>query len=301
VNCSENPRVIEEQPTRFWQKISLIADISSLCRQSRHRTDTFAEVLRLIQNIIPFDAASLYLYDGRDDGLVMHACVGDAVPLPKFITGSERSPAAKNNRIAKPILRRNATDRGDFDQNCEFAVTLSAPLLVDAETIGFLILGAYAAVSLQEKHIKLMSIVADQLAVSIERINYVEKLEDRAIALQKAHHELQAAQEQIIAAEKLEIVGQLATSINHKINNPLSVIVGHVQILMLNRENLPAEVSGRLDRIEEAALRIGEVNRRLLGIDSIISDGCLDDLSRKMINLEKSNSESSSAGVERNV
>ncbi|MBD3258565.1 hypothetical protein GF377_09045 [candidate division GN15 bacterium] len=48
------------------------------------------------------------------------------------------------------------------------------------------------------------------------------------------------------------------------------------------------KVKERLRRIEEAAQRISDVNRKLLGIDTIVSEVYLDDPKERMLNLEKS-------------
>ena len=43
-----------------------------------------------------------------------------------------------------------------------------------------------------------------------------------------------------------------------------------MQCLLIQDQNLEARSRVRLERVEQAALRISEVNRRLLSIDSII-------------------------------
>jgi len=282
------PQESPEEQTRFWQKVSLIAEISALCREPAVDGSTFVEVLRLIQSIVPFDAASLFLY-GPDLKLELRAQLAEAVAPPSFFIRNSRRPGERTEpRGRRPVLLRRDEADDDFDPDCPYAAVLSIPLLVADEVIGILNLGAYTAGALVRKHVRLMSIIADQFAVSIERLEYVAAMEAKNQELARAHDDLKAAQQKIVAEEKLTAVGQLAASVNHEINNPLSVILGHVQCLQLELPEADQKTKTRLERIEQAAMRIGEVNRSLLTIDKLIPYKYLTDRSAKLFHLDPS-------------
>jgi K+-sensing histidine kinase KdpD len=176
----------------------------------------------------------------------------------------------------------------DFEPDSPYAAVLSIPLLLADEVIGILNLGAYTAGILIEKHVRLMSIVADQLAVSIERLEYIAAIEAKNQELARAHKDVKTAQEKIVAEEKLTAVCELAASVNHEINNPLSVILGHVQCLGLELADPDARTRTRLERIEQAAMRIGEVNRNLLRIDKLIPHKHLSNSDPRLLDLDPS-------------
>lgn len=67
-----------------------------------------------------------------------------------------------------------------------------------------------------------------------------------------------------IDAARVEAVKQTSVTINHKINNPLTAVLGNVQLLLMKGENLPDEVRNRLELIEEGSLRIRDVVSRLM-------------------------------------
>lgn len=277
-----------EEQTRFWQKVSLIAEISALCREPQPDGSTFVQVLRLIQGIVPFDAASLYLY-GPDLRLEPRAQLGAAVSPPSFFIKNSRRPGEKTEpRGRRPVLLRRDEASEDFDPNCPYAAVLSIPLLVADEVIGMLNLGAYTSGAMARKHVRLMSIVADQFAISIERLEYVAAIEAKNQELRRAHEDLKAAQQKIVAEEKLTAVCELAASVNHEINNPLSVILGHVQCLQLEMPDTDSKTKTRFERIEQAAMRIGEVNRSLLTIDKLIPDRSLSAGEAKLLDLDPS-------------
>jgi len=248
-------------PTRFWQKISLVAEISHLCRKVSPDNPSYDRVLERIQQIIPFDAATLRLRRPSDSALCESACLGDKVNIPSVLITDSGTPGAI--RLSEQPMLLSRRD----DAAAEYGAMLYVPLIVDGVPLGALVLASIQKDVLTEQHLKLMSIVADQLAVSIERLNYVAAIEAKNQELRLAQQELRDNQKKVVAAEKLAEAARMAASVNHQINNPLAVILGHVQCLLLEQRDLGEKTLKRLNRIEQAAQRIASVNRDLLSID----------------------------------
>lgn len=76
--------------------------------------------------------------------------------------------------------------------------------------------------------------------------------------------ELKNAQEQLIQSAKMAVVGQLASGTAHELNNPLTVILGHAQLL-LKQEQKDREIRESLLEIEEHTKRCKEIIQNLLG------------------------------------
>ena len=76
---------------------------------------------------------------------------------------------------------------------------------------------------------------------------------------------LQAAQQQLVQAEKLATVGQLTASIAHEVNNPIAVIQGNLDLV---RELLPGDAAARvrpeLKLVDEQIERMRLIVTRLL-------------------------------------
>lgn len=67
-----------------------------------------------------------------------------------------------------------------------------------------------------------------------------------------------------VDAARLEAVKEASVTINHEINNPLTAVLGNVQLLLLKEKDLPEEVRQRLEKIEESSMRIRDAVSRLM-------------------------------------
>ena len=258
--------------TRVWEKIGLIAEISAACRRLRPESPTYVDVLHLIQAIVPFDAATLYLRDAATRQFVNKAILLEEVlPPGMLIQRDEASPDCWRPRLQQPVVW-SSDESDDLQTETAFASIMLLPLAIENEVIGLLSLGSFTPGILVSRQIKLLAVVADQLAVSIERFEHIARIETQNRALLRAQQQLQVMHEKRVADEKLAAVAELAATINHQINNPLSVVVGNIDCLALEEPNLSDKSKERLKRVVGAALKIAEVNRRLLNIQSIVTD-----------------------------
>ena len=86
-----------------------------------------------------------------------------------------------------------------------------------------------------------------------------------AVAVQFAAMELAGrAGTDEINRERHRAVIETAVTVNHEINNPLTAILGNVQLLLLKRGDLDDELKSKLKVIEESASRIREVTQKLM-------------------------------------
>jgi len=87
------------------------------------------------------------------------------------------------------------------------------------------------------------------------------------IAFMIEHEEARAAktelQEQLIRADRLSAIGQLAAGVAHELNEPLNTILGLAQLVQ-KMPGLPAQSLTDLDKITEASLHARSIIRELL-------------------------------------
>lgn len=274
--------------TRFWEKINLMAEISALCGVRQPDEHTYRAVLEHIQPVVPFDAATLYLLDPERKHFQERAVVNDRVDLLSFLKiGQGEGLAGCVATIQKPLLLAERNTSELFNPKTDYATVLAVPLLNTGAVIGVIGLGCRALRALTDKHVRLMTVIADQLAISIERRQYERTITRQHKELESAHERLKAAQQRLIAQEKLAVVAELAATVNHEINNPLAIVIGNVQCLLIEKTSMSQKSLSRLQRIEEAAIRISETNRKLININQLVSESYLRN-GERMLNLEKS-------------
>ena len=254
-----------------WDKINRIADIVAVCRTLPQEKNGLAKVLQLIQSIVIFDAATLYLLHRDRDRLEKAASLGGRVELLSFLSvgaGQGLSGWAAHNR--KPLLLSERSSISSFDPEREYATFLSLPLLAGEELIGVLNLGSSEARAFTDNDVKLLTIVADQLALSIERVNYQKRVKSISSDLQQTREQLQQVQTKKPVADRWGEIAPLVAAINHGINNALSVIVGNVQCLLWEKVAANQKSLSRLRRIESAALQISSLNHKVLELRALV-------------------------------
>lgn len=131
------------------------------------------------------------------------------------------------------------------------------PLKVRDQVIGVLDMESREVHGFDEEDLKALSSFASQVSVFIENAQLFSDLKRTLI-------ELKQAQDQIIQAEKLRAMGEMASGVAHDFNNVLAAIVGNIQLLLHSFEHYgPDEVRERLKIIEKASKDGAETVRRI--------------------------------------
>ena len=86
----------------------------------------------------------------------------------------------------------------------------------------------------------------------------------RRIAQEEARR---AAEAELARARWLAGIGETTIALEHEINNPLSALLGHAELLLMDRD-LRADQRAELQTVREEAARIAEVVRRLAKLKS---------------------------------
>jgi signal transduction histidine kinase len=143
----------------------------------------------------------------------------------------------------------------DYAARSEARSVLGVPLRVRGEIIGSLTVGDQVGRVFAASEVTLLEAFADQAALALDNARLYEQTRARLRALQET-------QAQLVQAAKLSAVGQLVSGVAHELNNPLSVVIGHGQ-LMLTR-NPPPEIRRPVELIVSQGDRMAKIVQSLL-------------------------------------
>jgi two-component system NtrC family sensor kinase len=144
---------------------------------------------------------------------------------------------------------------------------LAAPLVARDQVVGVLTLYCKAQTdAFDDEALRLTEVFAAQTAVAIENARLMDELRLAAAELEarveRRTRQLRESQAQIVRAEKMAVVGRLAASVAHEVNNPLQAIA--LQLQLIGDERLTKPANERLAIVREEVSRIAEMVQRLL-------------------------------------
>jgi signal transduction histidine kinase len=142
--------------------------------------------------------------------------------------------------------------------------------------------------ALTELHMQFLEIIAGQLANIIERTRYEKELLKKNVALESAQEEIEKQHLRIVEMEKYQVLVQAAASINHEINNPLTTIIGNIDLLLMTKSDMDPQIKKKLIVVLEESRRIAEITKKLRNIKKVVTGNYLGKSGEKMIDIDSS-------------
>jgi signal transduction histidine kinase len=168
----------------------------------------------------------------------------------------------------KPLLLRRQQDPTSLRplrrREEEISSAISVPLRLDDHVVGTLNVNeSHRAQEFREEDLRALTLFADQAALALEKAQLYRDSQRQLEKLLSVLDELSRTQAQLVHSEKLASLGVLAGGVAHEINNPLMVILGRTE-LMLMAEPVDPEAQRNLETIRHETERIAEIVRGLL-------------------------------------
>ncbi|MGD0914874.1 MAG: GAF domain-containing protein [Thermodesulfobacteriota bacterium] len=140
------------------------------------------------------------------------------------------------------------------------------PLKVRDQVIGVMDLESEEIRGFEDEDLKALSSFANQVGIFIENARLFADLKQTL-------KELKQAQDRIVQAEKLKAMGEMASGVAHDFNNVLAVILGNIQLLRHQFDQLsPEAIRERLMAIERSSKDGAETIRRIQEFTGVRKD-----------------------------
>ncbi|HEV2365454.1 MAG TPA: response regulator [Caulobacteraceae bacterium] len=288
-------RVLSERRLRVVQRLSEIAlDAGSAAVSANATCAAMTSVLAGDNPDIPF--ALVYLRDRRGDALELVCAVGidrgDA-RVPARVTLEDGDDAWGIGRCCRELAPIESEDAGDALGKLPGGVWPEPTRSIVALPInrsggqalpsGVLVCGLNSRLSLDRKYREFLHLAAAQVATALAHVRLQEgearlrelnqslerAVDERTAELAAANRKLMSqieerarVEETLGQMQRLEAVGQLTSGVAHDFNNLLTVVLGNVDFLERQEEDVGRQ--RRLAMVREAAERGANLTAQLL-------------------------------------
>ncbi len=247
--------------------LDFLQKIGAILQKSLSSEETYSAVFDMLEGIIAYDAATLFVVN-EDLGELEVAVSRGPRPVNlaadvAFSRGEGLSGwiASQREPVVLPTLGVDGDARG-------FRSFVSVPLWSGDKLEGVLNLGHGEAGFYKQESKPDLEQLGVQLSLIVEQLRLRTELHDKHELLETALEELRSTQDALVEKERLAATGELVVALNHEINNPLTAIVSYLDLLIGKCGPEMAEFSEMLVKAKEAALRISAVTKRLEELDS---------------------------------
>ncbi|HAR63459.1 MAG: hypothetical protein DKM50_12255 [Candidatus Margulisiibacteriota bacterium] len=233
------------------------------------------EIVKIVDNLAFIDKCAIKLYE---DGLLVVKAV--SANFNSYINNSTSIELEKQKDTDKmatssiAFFTKQPVSEQYLDPNKSKAAAegllsmLSIPLIGDndREAIGVLNVFTEKEHNFKEDEINIIEKFADLAALTIieadiyeKNIKMNQKLQQALKEKERTLIELEETQGKLVKAEKLAVLGEIAVSVNHEINNPLTAIMLLAQVMknkVVNNPELRSEITERTSTIIEYIYKI---------------------------------------------
>lgn len=238
----ENTRLFEVTQQRL-KEVDALYKLSRGLAASLNPDELIKDIVLLLQQNFGYYHVQIHLLDPERDVLILKQASGEIGQ--RLLAEGHMLPRGTGiigqvMETATPFVTNNVDDVIFFHRNPLLPDTqseLTVPIRVGGHVVGVLDIQDKPPHRLTDGDLQLMTAVAGQLAVALDKANLYTNL-------QKSLEQEQTIRSQLIQSERLALVGRLLASVSHELNNPLQAIQN---ALFLIKEESTLSVQGRQD------------------------------------------------------
>ena len=254
-----NVKLYEDSLAKIKQ-LATLYEIGKTLSSTLDLDELFKKALELLKDRLGYAACGILLFNEKRDELFIKQVSGrDLEEAKKFrfrvgIDGIVGWVAKTGELLYVPDVSKDSryVPRGPSIKS-----EAAFPLKVRNQIFGVLNIESDELNGFDEEDLKMLSSFASQMSISVENAQLFSDLKQTL-------QELRQAQDQIVQAEKLRAMGEMASGVAHDFNNVLAVVLGNIQLLLHQLDRLKSEeIREGLKVIERSAKDGAETIRRI--------------------------------------
>lgn len=277
-----------------FEELKALFEVSTLVNSETELPCVLDTICKTVLRSLDGDRSCLLLYDALKGKLTCAASAdADTTKIEKLDLDLDQEMAEWVMKHKKPLLwnKNDQTLKNLVKENPAFSA-LYVPLKSNEKIKGVLSVSLFdQRKQFNESDLRLVSIFAENAAISIDKAELYQKIKSRTEILEKTIEDLRSTQKQLVQSEKLRALGDLAGGVTHDFNNMLAVISGRTELLLKEIEN--EKQKRYLKIIEQVANDAAETVRRLQEFtktqpEKIIFSININEIIRQVIEVTKS-------------
>lgn len=246
----ENIREMAGNESRIRQFLQVIKKISS----SKDISEIMISILNGMNDLFSFEGISFFL--AARDKLKRKVSVGNDMGNG-FAEEYDLTDIGIRwlEEMREPGRRIMVTSRSRWEQRKYFKVnSLLLPIIIKERFFGLIVARLKnGSGHFNSSDLSLLEAFAEQTAVVLENA--------------RLYWDIIQAREELVKQEKKSLLGQIILSLNHEINNPLSIISMEAQLLQRRLTNKEEKSEARLSNIENNIERIKVILETISTLD----------------------------------
>jgi len=254
-----NAKLYEDSLEKIKQ-LTTLYEIGKTLSSTLDLDELFKKALELLKDRWGYVLGGIFFLDKEKDELYIRHVVGrnfEEVKQMRFKVGVDGIVGwvAKTGELlyVPDVSKDPRYIPGSPAGKSEVAI----PFKIRDQVIGVLDIESNEPRGFDEEDLKTLSSFVSQMSISIENAQLFSDLKQTL-------QELKLAQDQIIQAEKLRAMGEMASGVAHDFNNVLAVVLGNIQLLLYQLDHLsPEEIREGLKIIEQSSKDGAETVRRI--------------------------------------
>lgn len=219
------------------------------------------DVVDLLQSSFGYLYVQIFIADLKTGDIVMRAGTGELGARLKsegYKLSAGDGIVGSTAETGKPFFTNSVEDVITFIRPPDLTETkseLAVPIRTADRFLGLLDVHQKAPYTLTERDVQLVTAVADQLAVALQKATLYSDL-------QQSLFQEQATRSMLIHNEKLAMAGRLLASVSHELNNPIQAIQNAL-FLLKNEQGISDQGKQDLDIVLSETERMASMLARL--------------------------------------